>query len=164
MTQNNDIRPLTTLEELVFPGPASVNCALYIDGTWYYADHCPPDPAMPIMDIGGDYIPVTDDPNSIILTVLYGFHAADLLDDDDAQLYDESASAARYAELVKEALSALYPAADVSVLYDTAASGVLPYHLQAAVNDWQDHPEIPWIEDAAGKVYESFDWLMPVED
>lgn len=162
MSQN--IRSLTELEELAWPGPASANAALRINGTWYYADHCPPDPAMPITDIGGNYIPVTDDPHSIVLSVRYGFHAADLIADDDDGEYDDSASAERYAELVTEALTRLYPSADVSVVYDTDSSGVLPYDLQAAVNDWQDHPEIPTIQDAAGKVYQAFDWLVPVED
>lgn len=162
MSQN--IRDLTEQEELAWPGPASANAALQIDGIWYYADHCPPDLAMPITDSSGDYIPVTDEPHSIILSVLYGFHAADLIADEDDHEYDEAASAQRYAELVTESLSALFPSADVTVDYDTGASGVLPHHLQAAVNDWQDHPEIATVEDAAGKVYASFDWLVPVND
>jgi hypothetical protein len=96
-----------------------------------------------------------------ITSVRYGFHAADLLiGDDEMEMYDERLSAAKYADLVETKFREAYPEADIEVVYDFGAGGVLPYPLRAAVNDEIDHREIGTVQHIAGQVYEDFAWCV----
>jgi len=85
-----------------------------------------------------------------ITSIRYGFHAADLLGDfPGVEEYDVEANAAAYANAVQLKLQAEYPGAQVEVVYDLHASGVLGYGLRTEVNDWPDHPEIAVVEHLA---------------
>lgn len=99
--------------------------------------------------------------------IRYGFLADDLLDDWGS--YDYDASVAAYANTVETALREAYPEAGVEVDWQEGISGAMPASLQTAVEDDEggyldtDHPEIPWIEDIAAQVYESFEWLVEAQ-
>src|SRR5690625_4512706 len=68
-------------------------------------------------------------------TISTGFLAGNLFHDsgDDGGTYDEAESAAKYAEMCKEAIEREYPGATVEVDYQLNASGSTPATLQTSV-------------------------------
>jgi len=98
-----------------------------------------------------------------IVSIRYGFHAADLFEgwqDEDPEKYDEQASAEKYARQVEDKLHEAYPGAEVEVVYDFGASGVLPDSLRTEVNGQNDHDEVNTVEHLAGLVYQDFEWCV----
>ena len=101
--------------------------------------------------------------DSKITSVRYGFHAADLFSgwqDEDPAVYDERLSAAKYADLIETKLRESYPGAEVEVVYDFGASGIVQRPMQTAYNDETDHAEVGTIEHIAGQVYEDYEWCV----
>jgi len=94
------------------------------------------------------------------MKIKFGFLADDLLNEWDG--YDYDATVAAYAAAVDAALKAAYPDAEIEIAYESG-SGATPAPLKTAVDAdgyWDtDHNEIPWVENIAARVYESFDWL-----
>lgn len=96
-----------------------------------------------------------------ITTIRYGFHGADLFTGwDNEEQYDTAASAQKYAQFVEAKLQQEYPNAEIEILFDLDAGGVLPLPMQAAVNDDTDHEDVLFVEDIAGKIYEDFEWAV----
>lgn len=96
-----------------------------------------------------------------ITTIRYGFHGADLFDGwDDEDQYDTSASAQKYADLIETKLQQEYSNAEIEILFDLDAGGVLPLPMQAAVNGFTSHEDVPFVEDIVSKIYHDFEWTV----
>jgi len=89
--------------------------------------------------------------------IQYGFHAGNLFTDDEG--YDVEASAAAYAQAVKEALQKSYPEAEIVVNYDFNV-GASQFGLYTEVNDWRGHPDVDVIDHIADQVYDTFEWVV----
>lgn len=100
-----------------------------------------------------------------ITEVNYGFYSADLFNwpesDEDPADYDERASARRYADLVEARLHETFPSAEITVDFQSGATGVLPYPLQARINGDHHHPELFVVEEIASQAYQDYDaWCV----
>ena len=106
-----------------------------------------------------------------------GFLAGNLFAEsgDDRGTYDVDASAARYAEMCREALEASFPGAEVEVRYELRASGATPLPLQTLVTDPEGVDYRPGdygrggriagrVEEVCGQVWESWEWVVYEED
>lgn len=99
-----------------------------------------------------------------------GFYSADLFygwDSSDIELYDEAESADLYAALCKAAIKEDYPKARVEVLYQSGATGSLPYNLQTQIDnisvtgaDSDQIIAIAAVDDIVGKVYADYNWCV----
>jgi len=106
-------------------------------------------------------------------TIRTGFLAGNLFNDsgDYGGTYDMDASAARYAEMCREALEREFPGAEVSVDYQLNAQGATPIPLQTRVidpdggdyqpGDYGDGGRIAeHVEEICGRVWESWEWVV----
>ena len=102
-----------------------------------------------------------------------GFLAGNLFAEsgDDLGVYDVDASAARYAEMCREALESSFPGAEVEVPYERRASGATPIPLQTLVTDPEGVHYRPGdygrggriaerVEEVCGEVWESWEWVV----
>ena len=110
-------------------------------------------------------------------TIRTGFLAGNLFTEsgDDRGTYDVDASAARYAEMCREALEREFPGAEVSVDYQLNAQGATPIPLQTRVidpdggdyqpGDYGDGGRIAeHVEEICGRVWESWEWVVYEEE
>lgn len=106
-----------------------------------------------------------------------GFLAGNLFadDGDDQGVYDVEASAAKYAEMCREALEREFPGAEVSVPYEVNAQGVIPLPLQTVVTDPDGGDYQPGdygaggriadqVEEICDQVWQSWEWVVYVKD
>ena len=99
-----------------------------------------------------------------------GFYSADLFsgwEEDDIKIYDEAASAEKYADLCEAAIREDYPEATIEVPYQSGATGELSYNLQtrvdnvsaAGAND-NRMADIAAVDDIVSKVYADYEWCV----
>lgn len=102
-----------------------------------------------------------------------GFLAGNLFvdDGDDQGVYDVDASAAKYAEMCREALEREFPGAEISVPYEVNAQGAIPLPLQTVVTDPDGVDYQPGdygaggriadsVEDICERVWQSWGWIV----
>ena len=106
-------------------------------------------------------------------TIRTGFLAGNLMEQFDADQYDEDESARRYARLCEQAIASEYPGAKVEVLYQLRASGATPATLETVVIDpeggsWRpdEYPAegsriASRVDAICDEVWESMEWLVP---
>lgn len=97
--------------------------------------------------------------NEEITDVFFGVMSADLLDSDGAQRYNEAKSAAAFAKSVAVALRKRYKKAQIRYSIVSGISGATPHNLKTRVNGDTGHNEVPWVDDAIGKVFSGYHWL-----
>lgn len=110
-------------------------------------------------------------------TINTGFLGGNLFveDGDDRGTYDIGASAARYAEMCREALEREFPGADIRIQYEVMASGAIPLPMRTYVRTPDgmeyypgDHDEAGAIaervDNICGEVWESWEWVVYEED
>lgn len=116
-----------------------------------------------------------------ITSVRYGFTATELLAGLDAyNRYDAEACAQKYASLCQDLLEQEYPGAEVEVLFDTDADGVLASSMETRVlkqvyreaepdaqfedeSDFyevSDPHEVEIVEHLCSKVYQEYKWVV----
>lgn len=97
------------------------------------------------------------------MEITYGFYSADLFSFDEAEQYDERASAERYAEQVRKAIQDAYPGASVEVLWQSGATGCLPEGLKTRVDGMTTSLDAMYVDEIAGDVFAEFGWMVEAE-
>lgn len=101
------------------------------------------------------------DKSTPVLEIFYGFHAQNLIDGaENADTIDLKASAKKYADQIREALTKNYPGAKIKIAYNLDTTGELPYLMRTKVNGETDHDEVQVIGGIANSVYEDFKWIV----
>lgn len=100
-----------------------------------------------------------------------GFLGGNLFSEEPDHLVDESASCARYKEMLHEALELEFPGAEITVHYEVMASGALPLPLQTYVitpdgdeyrpGEFGDGGRVAeQVDDVAGHLWEAWEWVV----
>ena len=91
--------------------------------------------------------------------IIYGFHGADLFTEDE-DWCDYRASVDEYARQVEAAIVGEFPGASVEVKYDYDAGGVIPTSWRTSVDGYDDHDDVPFIDQIAANVFEAASWMV----
>lgn len=107
-----------------------------------------------------------------MMKITTGFYTADLFDGWASyaiEFYDEANSAEKYANLCKAAIKKDYPEAQVEVLYQSGATGDLPYDLKTRVNgidvagSGDAALDAERVDDIVSNVYAQYEWCVKKE-
>lgn len=98
--------------------------------------------------------------------VRFGFSADNLYSVIKPNRHKETESIDKYARLCEKAIRDKYPNADVEVIWDGMAEGVLPSSIETLVyvadgfEDREDDTEAAIVDELCQRVYHQFDWLV----
>ena len=97
-----------------------------------------------------------------ILTVFFGIMSADLnYGWEEDVVYDEHASAVKYAEMCSAAIIEYYDGqATVEYKIEAGISGAEPYSLQTRVDGETDCAGVLDVNEVMSQVYQSFGWIV----
>lgn len=102
------------------------------------------------------------------LTIHTGFLGGNLFSGLEPETPDVSASCARYAELLTQAIQLAYPGADVRLGYQSNSVGATPYPLQTRVEDAPEEEEefiVGHVDQISNDVFNDFAaWFVPLQN